>query len=129
MFTSFVRPALPQDVGILRRPRRAESTHVDDTPLVVVDASGSEVVSGTSTFSVSTSTIFAKRKQKESKRVYDVARVYNEDDDSQYIDVEVVKQISTKHKENDKFSNDTTYSDMPESANVEIRERDVERKS
>lgn len=93
-FETIFRPLIPVDVSLLTRPRRKEKAAVDEIPRLIIVGRGANDNSGNTTRSQTLTSIYANKNQNEVKRVYDVVRVKNPEDTSQYVDTEVVRKLT-----------------------------------
>ena len=124
-FEVVVRPVVFPDV----RPPPARSLPPPDDPtqgFCTIKGNGASHVDLTSSYSVNQS----KSVQTETKRRYDVARIYQMGDDGNvsednFVDIEVANKIWMKGEADNIYN----YDPVQEADNIEIRERNKVRKS
>jgi hypothetical protein len=133
-----VRPVIFPDIRPAPRPSVVPAATDPAQGLVVIRGSSAKTIDLPSSYSVSFTVTYAKEKQ----RKFDVARIYQIQGSSgggsgrsasgsginrdNYVDVEVVKQITLEQKGG---SVDYNYAPIKESDNIEIIRRDVVRRA
>jgi len=111
-FEALVRPSIPPDT----RPTPSQvpaTTNLEDR-LFTLNSQGAKVLR----YSFSQSFSFTKSKASEKKRTFDVARVSNASDSSQFVDVEVVHRLKLRDALGNSVSR--TYSKPQPRDNVQI---------
>lgn len=78
-------------------------------------------------FSSNSTWVYNKRKHKEVKRTFDVARIKNPDDPNQHVDVEVINRLKIARDKSNKKTYQVDYPKIEPSDNVEILQRNQNR--
>jgi hypothetical protein len=127
-FEIIVRPAILPNIRPARQPRMPTPAAAADQNMVVLSGGNS----GAKWVDLTTSTSYSMSRQKhiETKRTFDVERIYRKDDDdkvdkSQYVDVERVKKVETR--DGTGVKSQTVYAKPPDRDNVKILETGVVR--
>lgn len=89
----FVRPAIPDNGGVLRRPVIREAPKVEEPPTITIEGSGLTELSYSGSKSSTYTVVRRKPKTVELRRVFDEVKITNKDDDSQFVEVEVLREV------------------------------------
>lgn len=122
-FVDIVRPVLAPSYMPAAAPRpRGKTKTADEVPTLEIVAGSVTMVDFSQTISQTDTSIYATRKERETKRTYDVARVKNADDPSQYVDVEQLKKVTINRGARSTSKNEYTveYPGVQNGPNVEI---------
>lgn len=111
-----IRAVQPIKIGLLA-PRRGFTTLGPEIPDLEWGSPGRSV------FQISVAVFNEVVEYKEQSRTVDVARVKNENDDNQYVDVETVKSTTIRASNGQKQV--TTYTPLKAQQNIEIIKKNV----
>lgn len=116
---TFVRPALAPDVRPIPTPIVRESTEPEDR-IITIGGNGSAGINLNHTLSIS----YSRQQLQETARLYDVVRVKNQGDPTQFVDVDVTHRLKMQNEKGDAML--VKLKKPPPASNVEIlRENQV----
>ncbi len=132
MVVDFVRPAIIDNGGILRRPIVREAKNVEEPPTLVIAGDSLTVLDYSLSTSQTLTIIYKKPKVVELRRVFDELKIKNKDDESQFVEVEYLREVELgkpNQKASKKSGRKHNYEEMPPAENYEKTKSNVKREA